>query len=218
VAPILLYHRIDGENTDSRYRVSVPDFRTQMQWLYEQGYSAITISMLLDVLLYGGELPEKPIVISFDDGHLSVYENAFPIMDELGFPGVFYVVANRIYNAPDFVHVEEIGTLVDAGWEIGSHGYTHLDVTKNHASANYEIGQSKADLQAALGVEINTFAYPYGEIDPFTARIVSNSRYQGGMGLGSSITHTWNTIYYLHRIEVHGGFTLDQFIALITPD
>lgn len=218
VAPILLYHHIDGETTDSRYRISIPDFGEQMQWLYDQGYSAISISMLIEVLLYGGELPEKPIVITFDDGHMSVYEHAFPIMDELNFPGVFYIVANRIYNAPEFVNVEQITTLVNAGWEIGSHGYSHLDVTKNHASANYEIGKSKADLQAALGVEINTFAYPYGEVDPYTAQIVSTSSYQGGMGLGSSMTHKWNNLYYLHRIEIHGGFSLDQFITLITPD
>ena len=217
VAPILLYHHVNGEFTDSRYRVSIPDFRDQMQTLYDQGYTAITISTLVDALLYGGELPEKPVVITFDDGHQSIYEQAFPIMQEFGFPGVFYIVANRIYDVPEFVNVEQITTMVDAGWEIGSHGYTHLDITKNHGSAAYEVGQSRVDLKAALGTEINTFAYPYGEVDPFVAQNVSNAQYRAGMGLGGSITHTLGNLFYLHRIEVHGGYTVDQFIALITP-
>ncbi|MFU8827530.1 MAG: polysaccharide deacetylase family protein, partial [Brevefilum sp.] len=135
-----------------------------------------------------------------------------------GFPGVFYIVANRINNAQEFVNVEQLSTLIAAGWEVGSHGYTHLDITKNHGSAQYEIGQSKVDLQKALGVPINTFAYPFGEIDPFTAQVVSNATYRAGMGLGRSITHTWNNLYYLHRIEIEGGFTLEQFTAVINPE
>lgn len=217
VAPILLYHHVNGENTDSRYRVSVPDFRTQMQTLYDEGYTAITISMLVDALIYGGDLPEKPVVITFDDGHQSVYDNAFPIMQAYGFPGVFYIVANRIHDVPEFVNVEQLITMVNAGWEIGSHGYTHLDLTKNHASAAYDIGQSRVDLRAVLGTEINTFAYPFGEVDPFVAQKVNDSGYRAGMGLGESITHTLGNLFYLHRVEVQGGYSLERFIAMVTP-
>ena len=213
VAPILLYHHIDGDGFDNRYQVAVPDFRAQMQWLYDQGYTAITISSLVDVLLEGGTLPEKPIVLTFDDGHLSVYEKAFPIMEEYGFPGVFYIVANRINGSPDFVDVGQIKTMLDAGWEVGSHGYSHLDVTQNHYAAEYEIAQSKYDLQAALEAPVNTFAYPYGMIDPYTATMVSNAAYKAGMGLGVSITHTWGNLFYLNRIEIHGSDSLEEFVA-----
>ncbi len=218
VAPILLYHHIDGEDADSRYFVSISDFQAQMKWLFEAGYTAITISQLVDVLLEGGDLPEKPIVLTFDDGHFSVYEHAFPIMNAFGFPGMFYIVANRIHDVKDFVNVEQIKTMLDAGWEIGSHGYSHLDITQDHASADYEIAQSKADLQAALGVPVNTFAYPFGEIDPFTATFVSNAAYRAGMGLGQSITHTWGNLFYLHRIEIHGTDSLETFIARFNPE
>jgi peptidoglycan/xylan/chitin deacetylase (PgdA/CDA1 family) len=218
VAPILLYHHINGENTDSRYRVSIPNFREQMTALHEQGYTAITISMLVEALIQGGDLPEKPVVITFDDGHMSVYDYAFPIMNEFGFPGVFYIVANRINNINDFVNVEQITDMVDAGWEIGSHGYTHLDITKNHDSAAYEVGQSKLDLQSALGVPINTFAYPFGEVNPFVAQKVSDYGYRAGMGLGTSITHTFNTLFYLNRIEIQGDYSLDQFIEILTKE
>ena len=215
VAPVLLYHHIRGESSNTRYSVSIPDFRAQMQTLYDNGYTAITMSMLLDALIFGRDLPPKPVVITFDDGHQSVYDNAFPIMQDFGFPGVFYIVANRINGAQDFVDVDELRTMIDAGWEIGSHSYTHPDLTKNRANAAYEVGQSKVDLQNALGVEVTSFAYPYGAVDSFVAQQVSQAGYRAGIGLGLSITHTWNSIFYLHRIEIHGDFSLETFYNLV---
>lgn len=218
VAPILLYHHIKGNSDLGRYNVSIRNFRSQMQTLKEMGYTPIPISTLLSVLLDGGKLPEKPVVITFDDGHLSVYENAFPIMQGYGFPGVFYIVANRINGSPEFVTIPQITEMLDAGWEVGSHSYSHTDITQNHTIANKEIGQSKTDLEQALSTKVETFAYPFGAIDPFTAQKVSDYGYQAGMGLGTSKTHTWNTLFYLNRIEIYGNYTLDQFKEILTSE
>lgn len=215
VAPILLYHKIAGETYESRYQVSVPDFRLQMQTLHEMGYTAIPISTLLDVLINGGDLPEKPIVITFDDGHKSVYENAFPIMQSFGYSGVFYIVANRIYDTTDFVNVEILKEMAAAGWEIGSHGYTHSNLTLDHSSVNHEIAYSRLDLQDALSVDIQTFAYPYGAVDPFLYEKVADYGYRGGMGLGISNQHSLYSLYYLNRREVQGDFSLEDFLNLL---
>jgi len=215
IAPILLYHQIGGETYESRYKVSVPDFRLQMQTLHEMGYTAIPISVLLDVLINGGDLPDKPIVITFDDGHESVYENAFPIMQSFHYPGVFYIVANRIYDTKDFVNVEILKEMVAAGWEIGSHGYTHSNLTFDHSSVNHEIAYSRLDLQDALSVEIQTFAYPYGAVDPFLSEKVADYGYRAGMGLGTSNQHSLNSLYYLNRREVQGDFSLEDFLNLL---
>lgn len=218
VVPILLYHHVEGETTLSRYQVSIPDFRAQMELLDELGFTPIPISLLLDVLLDGGKLPEKPVVITFDDGHMSVFENAFPIMADHGFPGVFYIVANRINGAPDFVNIPQLKTMIDAGWEIGSHSFSHADLTLNHAIAAKEIGQSKSDLESALSTNVETFAYPFGTIDPFTAQKVSDYGYRAGMGLGTSKIHTWNTLFYLNRIEIYGYYTLENFTELLASE
>jgi peptidoglycan/xylan/chitin deacetylase (PgdA/CDA1 family) len=217
-APILLYHHVVGETSTSRYQVSVPDFRAQMNTLNELGYSAIPISLFLNVLFEGGALPDKPVVITFDDGHLSVYENAFPIMDALNFPGVFYIVANRINGSPEFVDISQLKEMVNAGWEIGSHGYTHADLTQSHERVGYEIAQSKADLETALSTEILTFAYPYGKFDAFVARKVSDFQYLAGMGLGNSTTHKLTKLFYLERREVYGYYTIEDFLTLLNQE
>ena len=217
VAPILLYHHVSGESYSGRYNVSVPGFQDQMQALSDHGYTAVTISQMLDALLEGAELPEKPIVITFDDGHMSVYKNAFPIMESFGFPGVFYIVTNRINNSQDFVNIEQIKTMIDAGWEMGSHSYTHADVTSNHDTVSYEIARSRNDLKQALSTEISTFAYPFGTIDSFTAQKVIEYGYRAGMGLGTRIVHTPDSLWYIHRIEIYGEYTLDDFLMRIDP-
>jgi peptidoglycan/xylan/chitin deacetylase (PgdA/CDA1 family) len=182
------------------------------------GYTTITMAQFLEALYDGRDLPEKPVVITFDDGHESVYLNAFPIMQEYGFTGVFYIVANRIHGAPEFVNVPTLKEMIEAGWEIGSHGYTHSDLTKNHSIAAKEIGDSKYDLEAALSTPILTFAYPFGRIDPFSAQKVSDYGYQAGMGLGTGKSHTWSTWLYLDRIEIYSEYTLEDFYRILSDN
>ena len=216
VAPILLYHHVEGDVSYSRYYVSVPDFRAQMQALHDWGYTAIPISLLLDALVDGAELPPKPIVITFDDGNRNIYDNAFPIMSEFNFPGVFYIVGNRVNSGTNITHAPELKEMVEAGWEIGSHSYTHSDLTLDHSIARYEILQSKLDIEDAVGIKVNTFAYPFGLVDPYLAQKVSDYGYRAGMGLGTSWTHTWGSIFYLNRIEIHGDFSVD-YIGNLLP-
>ena len=218
IAPILLYHHVNGDYAENRYSVSIPEFSDQMRYLYDNGYTAITISTLVDVILYGGELPAKPIVITFDDGNIGVYENAFPIMQSYNYPGVFYIVASRIRDVEGFVNVEQIIEMADAGWEIGSHSFTHQDITKDHSIADYEIRQSKLALEAALDLDINTFAYPFGEIDDYVVQVVINSLYTSGMGLGLSKTHALYNLFYLNRIEIQGDYSFERFVELVSVE
>ncbi|NJD59068.1 MAG: polysaccharide deacetylase family protein, partial [Anaerolineae bacterium] len=171
-APILLYHHISNDGYGNRYYVSVDDFRAQMETLRNLGYTAITITNLAEVLLNGGELPPRPVVITFDDGNLDVYENAFPIMRELGLVGTNYIVANRL-EAKNFINPDQLREMGDAGWELGSHSMDHTDLTTDYSIANYEIRQSMLVLEEATGEPVSTFAYPYGKTDEFVSAKVS---------------------------------------------
>jgi peptidoglycan/xylan/chitin deacetylase (PgdA/CDA1 family) len=154
------------------------------------------------------------VVITFDDGNLDVYENAFPVMKELGFVGAIYIVANRL-KAKDFISAEQLSEMAKTGWEIGSHGMSHIDLTQNHDLASYEILQSRLDIEEAVSVTVTSIAYPYGTVDSFVAQKVSDYGYYDAMGLGVSWRHTWGTLYYLNRREVHGDGSLTEFTALL---
>ncbi len=89
--PILEYHAIQPPVAGSSYpQLFVPqdDFQHQMQWLADHGFEAVTLDQVEDAWYEAGELPAKPVVVTFDDGYLSQFVAAFPMMQKLGWPGV----------------------------------------------------------------------------------------------------------------------------------
>jgi peptidoglycan/xylan/chitin deacetylase (PgdA/CDA1 family) len=213
-APILLYHHIAESGVTSRYYISPQNFRAQMEALRAWGYTTITPTHLVNVILGGGLLPARPVIITFDDGNLDVYENAFPIMQEMGFVGAVYIVSNRL-GAEDFLSGEQLAELAAAGWEIGSHGRSHVNLAANHAMAREEILQSRLDIGTAAGVTVTTIAYPFGMVDDYVFEKTEEYGYVAGLGLGVLWDHSLGTLYYLNRREVHAEYNLAAFAALL---
>jgi peptidoglycan/xylan/chitin deacetylase (PgdA/CDA1 family) len=213
-APILLFHHIMDVDPSNRYNISLDTFTTQMKLLKEWGYTSITVSTLANVIRNGGDLPEKPVVISFDDGDIDVYQNAYPIMKQFGFVGTFYIVANRL-QAKEFVHTDQLKGMIADGWEIGCHGFAHTDMKADHNSIETEGLHAKKVLQDALGVTVNSFAYPYGSFDSEVGTHVAIYGYTNAVGLGTSYIHSMYSIFYLSREEVRGDYDLSAFAKLL---
>jgi peptidoglycan/xylan/chitin deacetylase (PgdA/CDA1 family) len=209
-APILLYHHIMANSENSRYYIDPSVFEQQVQWLYDNGYQTITITQLADLIYHGGQIPEKPVLITFDDGDLDVYTNAFPILQKYNYVATFYVVENYI-NGKDMVTTDQLKELINAGWEIGSHSKTHSHLPAEGVDLAQEIRMSKLDLEEKLGVKINSFCYPFGEINDEVIRLVSNYGYTSGAGLSEATLHSMNDIFYLPRIEIHSDYSMEKF-------
>jgi peptidoglycan/xylan/chitin deacetylase (PgdA/CDA1 family) len=212
--PILLYHQIADIEPPSQYYMSPTDFKAQMEALRDWGYIPIPISLLIKAITLGAELPPRPVVITFDDGDQNVYTNAFPVMQELGFPGVLYIISSAV-NGLSHLTSTEILEMVAAGWEVGDHSMTHLNMTSDHGQTWTEASQSRVALEAALGIPIMTFAYPYGAADTFLMEKISQYGYQAAVGLGTSAQQGPGNLFYLNRIEIKYGTTLEQFAALL---
>jgi peptidoglycan/xylan/chitin deacetylase (PgdA/CDA1 family) len=212
--PILLYHHVVAENHRGRYYVSSENFAAQMNNLKSWGYTTITIKQLVNTLTKGSPLPDRPVVITFDDGNLDVYEYAYPIMDELSFIGSVYLVANRL-ETDGFLQKEQLEEMIASGWEVGSHSMTHADLVRNHDQVRREILQSRLDLNDLLGIEVDTFAYPFGLTDTYISDKVHDYGYRAGLGVGTVSTHSLGTLYYLSRREVQGEFEPDDFARLL---
>ena len=213
--PILLYHRVSDQNSEqNRYAVSVDDFEAQMEKLDYWGYETVSIEQIVDHIKKGSDLPPRPIVISFDDGYLDVFVNAYPIMERYGQTGSVFIVANRL-NSAGFLQEKELEELIDNGWEVGSHSMTHTDLTLDHALARPEILQSRLNLENALGIKISSFAYPFGTNDWYVSRKVYDYGYQSAVGVGHISIHSFGTLYNLSRREVEGGTDLTHFADIV---
>lgn len=211
VVPILLYHHIGFSLKDEQvYYVSPETFDQQMNLLYQWGYQTISVELLARAINQGAELPPKPIVLTFDDGSDTTYSTALPIMQRYGFRGVAYIVYNYI-GITHYMNVDQIRALHAAGWEIGSHGLSHKDLTVPPYRQEDEIVESRRRLESLLGVPVLSFAYPFGAYDDSSLQNIHFAGYIAAMGLGNESVQGNKNLFYLYRQPVRGTEDLVTF-------
>jgi peptidoglycan/xylan/chitin deacetylase (PgdA/CDA1 family) len=192
VIKVLMYHRIVDTEQLSRTHwtcVHTQEFRRHLQLLDHWGFTAITFD---DYRLYlAGELnlPRKPVILTFDDGYLDVYKNAFPILKEFGMKAVVFVLGNReikknFWDEPlglptaSLMGEQEILELHAAGFEIGSHTMNHAALTMlSEEEAWEEISRSRMVLEILVNSSVRTFCYPYGNVNGSIKKMVEDAGY-----------------------------------------
>lgn len=174
--PVLLYHHVGPprSGTMPSLTVSPQTFERHVRWLVRRGCSGIRSSDWLRWLREGKGLPEKPILLTFDDGYADLAEYALPVLRRHGFSGVVYIVTGQLggTNAWDearglgthrLMTVEQIRHWAAQGIEFGAHSRTHADLTALSAKElSEEVVGSGKDLESVLGERVVSFAYPYG--------------------------------------------------------
>lgn len=210
--PILMYHYISepppGSDRIRRDLSVAPDlFRAQLVTLREQGYTSITLAQLLVALQQGAPLPEKPIVLTFDDGHRDNYTNAFPILREEGFVGTFFLITNLVEERNvNYMTWEQIVEMREAGMEFGSHTMSHDTLPGQNATEVWqELIISRAILEQRLGQEVHALAYPSGKFDAGVAHLAHEAGYWIGVSTKQGVTHSTGNILTLRRVRVRGG-------------
>jgi peptidoglycan/xylan/chitin deacetylase (PgdA/CDA1 family) len=213
IVPILLYHHIGKSLSDSPYYVSATAFEQQMYLLHAWGYQTISAELLIDAIKNGALLPPKPIILTFDDGSKTVSTTALPIMQKYGFTGTAYIVYNYIGLTNDFMDVDQIRGLYEAGWEIGSHSISHVDLNERSDRQQDEIVDSRIKLERRLGVPILTFAYPFGAYNEDSVHFAHFAGYIGAAGLGDKTSQGNKNLFYLYRMDIQSSDDLSAFAS-----
>jgi peptidoglycan/xylan/chitin deacetylase (PgdA/CDA1 family) len=211
VVPILLYHHIGFSlRGETAYYVSPERFDQQINLLYQWGYKTISVELLARAIRQGAELPPKPVILTFDDGSETMYTTALPIMQRYGFTGVSYVVYNYI-GTTNYMSADQIRALYSAGWEIGSHSLSHVDLTARPDRQMDEIVKSRRQLESLLGIPVMSFAYPFGAYDDDSIKHVHTAGYIAALGLGNEALQEDKNLFYLYRQAVEGTDDLSAF-------
>ncbi|MBD1206689.1 MAG: polysaccharide deacetylase family protein [Rhodobacteraceae bacterium] len=226
---ILMYHSVGARQNPAydRWCVSPQRFRDQMSALAESGYAVLTTGDYVDRLASGAALPDRFVVLTFDDGLQDFLTGAAPILGRFGFPATVYVVAGRVgltsrWLAPlgeghrPMLTTDELRQLARSGIEIGGHTMTHpeLDIL-DPARAMAEIGGSRRVLEDILGSPVRSFAYPHGYNSARTRAIVERAGYQSAVRVRHAHSERSECRFGLSRLIITEDLDPQRFMRLI---
>jgi peptidoglycan/xylan/chitin deacetylase (PgdA/CDA1 family) len=222
---VLCYHAI-GEAWSSS--VSAERLRHHVEFLLRRGYEP---RRFIDVVT--SQDGTRSFAITFDDAYTSVLERAFPVLEALAVPGTVFVVtdfadAGRPVEWAGLVEAgvaedptvrrsltwEQLGDLQRAGWEIGSHTCSHPHLPQlDDVALAWELGESRAACERALGVPCRSIAYPYGDLDDRVVAATEVAGYDAGCSLSvfTSGALAWP------RVGVYGADRNTRFRAKVSP-
>lgn len=230
---ILMYHRVVEQPLDrdtNWHYVTTAQFRQQMSLMNRLGFTTITF---IDYQLFlQGELslPAKPILITFDDGYLDTYENAAPILWEMGMKAVVFAMGNRHLQRASWdesgkndicplMSDDQLRSLRNFGFEIGAHSLNHSNlVGLTNREIFREVDTSKRELESVLELPVYTFAYPYGSVDERVQKIVEVAGFSFACGVYTGSPAFGKTELDFRRVAINQNHSLLNFlIRLMTP-
>ena len=195
---VLMYHSIgtpvECEVGNSLYCVSVERFREQL------GYISGVIGS-----------SGHHVTITFDDGDLTNYTQAYPVLKELGLKAYFFILVGRV-GTTGYLSWDQIKELKDNGMIIGSHGMTHkIMAAMNNSELDYEISESKKILEDKLKTSIDYFSIPRGFYNDLIIKKLKDSGYK----VIFTSDQRDKDGFKVGRIPVKGSWSLQYFISVL---
>lgn len=229
--PILMYHSISQHATPKfrPFAVSPVLFTKQMAYLYKQAYTPITVTQLGQVLSQRQtSLPERPVVITFDDGFADFFTDALPVLKYYNFTATLYVPTRFINGTSSWLQHEgeaerplltwsQLSEISTQGIECGAHSHSHPQLdTLPHSVATLEIVQSKKLLEEHLGVNVTSFAYPYGYYTATVRKQVQAAGFTTACAVKFAMTTPSSDPFALARLMIKADTNVDAFSALLS--
>lgn len=204
--PIVSFHHIGpapitASNNDRTWYLSTTTFRSILDEISDAGYTTYTMAEILSYV-EDGKIPEKAIVLTFDDRHLDFYTHAWPILQEYNAKSVLYISAGiktEKYLTDDHLRELAASPLI----EIGSHTMYHAYLTRiSAAEQRYELGKSKEVLEEVIGKPVMSLAYPFGLYNAHTKQLAAEAGYTSGLTINAISTHRVDDPMAMHRYIV----------------
>ncbi len=208
--PVLMYHSI-STNPKNNLCVSEEQFDAEMEWLYSQNYYTLSMDEFCEALSDGASIPEKSVLITFDDGYPDNYKAAWPILKKYDFVATFFIITGTVETSSGMTW-EQLKELVQGGNSIGSHTVHHHDLsTLSEAQQEKELGDSKKILEDNLGINVKAICFPSGKYNESTLRILPTLGYKVGVTTKGGDARRSDGQFTLCRIRIFGGMSLAGF-------
>lgn len=220
--PILLYHHLQDVPPKASpllraWSISPKKLESQVQWLMAHGFHTITMAQLVAHLKHHQALPEKPIVLTFDDGWRDHYEIAFPMLKKYRCVATFFIITDSVGHSA-YMNWDQIRRMSESGMDMEAHTVTHPKLTRIPPQDAYrEIEQSKKVLEDHLHRPVTIFAYPFGAYDDRVIGQVREAGYEAAAavsGMNGSYLYRADESYTLFRKVVMNYEALDHFAGV----
>jgi peptidoglycan/xylan/chitin deacetylase (PgdA/CDA1 family) len=222
MVPILCYHRFGPR--PSRMVITPENFERQLEYLAKNDYRVVRLADLPDFLEGRRPLPRRAVVITVDDGHVSAWQHAWPLLKKYGFPATFYMYTDFM-GAKEGLTTAQLKEMAASGLiDFQSHSKTHANLTQrlpNESDQRYrerieqEIRVPRDVLQRSLGNRVVHYAYPYGDANEIVLERMREAQFR----TGATVNPGGNAFYahplMLRRTMVFGEHDLDQFRAML---
>ncbi len=213
--PVLYYHSVT-EPESNEVIISPEKLRTQLKYIKDQGYITLTMSELKNYLLNNSPIPNKSIVITFDDGYMDNYLNAFPILKELNMNATIFCITSNL-NGSYYLSKEAIKEMSDYGIDIESHTVSHQKLDKmTYEKQLEELNESKKTLESITGKTVDSLAYPFGNFNDDSVKAAENAGYSLAFTTNRGLADRNDTPLKLDRIYVSSKYDMNTFKEILT--
>lgn len=204
--PVLMYHYVlDTELANKDKRIVTPQtLEQQMRFLKVNEYNVIFLEEFAAYLRAKKQVPRNTVVLTFDDGHLDNYVNAYPILKKYGLKATMFVIVDSL-DRPNFVTKEQIREMSNSGLiTIGSHtlGERHLPSISDKADLKREIFDSKKKLEKIIGKPVNCFSYPIGGFNTEIRQMVIDAGYTVAVATSPGFFYPKDDPFAIKRVRI----------------
>lgn len=207
--PVLMYHSI-STIPGNTLGVPVQQFTDEMEWLNRQNYTSLSLEEFYEALVNKTPVPEKPIVLTFDDGYSDNYDAAWPILRQYGFKATFFVTTSSV--GPGMMNWDQLKDLVHQGNSVSSHTVHHYDLaTLSSQQQTDELSLSKKDVEDHLSNKVNALCFPSGKYNQTTLELMPKLGYTLGFTTQSGKVHLGDNLLTLKRLRISGGMSITAF-------
>ena len=229
--PVLTYHRISSRLPAGETVISPAMFSQQMEYLAEQGYTTLSMDELVATMQGTQPLPQKPVVLTFDDGWSSVL-TAVPILNKHSFKASFWIITK-------FLHETENGTRLDYAdikklaenprFDIQSHSTTHpwdhprstllswvegRTPGKGPADVRHELAESKRVLEMTLRRPVDYFAWPQGFYNEEMLQMAKDAGYKALLTIeNGKPNEVGGDVFRIKRVSINGACDMKIFVV-----
>jgi len=219
IVPILTYHNL-AEQAKGRLVLAAASFREQMQYLKTNGYRVVSLADFVEFTRLGRQLPQRAVVLTFDDGYRSFKDYAYPVLKELGFTATLFIYTDWVGAGRGSLSWNDLRELTAAGFDIEAHTKTHADLRRaqGETEAQYsrrmhvELELPQDLFNKNLGRRSPILAYPYGRWEEGLLPKVKEYGYIAAFSVRRQGNASFVRPLAAHRSQIYSEMTLDDFV------